>query len=62
MSFDIMFTRLGFENACLMAWKSLVFLQAVLKPCLGNWISRLEPGILFINLPIGSIFKPAIMT
>ena len=42
-----MFTRLGFENACLIAWKSLLFQQAFSKPCLVNWISRRESGFLF---------------
>ena len=51
MSFDIKFTRQGFEKAC------------VLKAESGKLdTKRREPGIGFISLPTGSLFKLAIMT
>ena len=55
MSFDIKFSRQGFENACNST--------CVLKAEPGKLdIKRREPGILFISLPVVSIFKLAIMT
>ena len=53
VSFDIKFTRQGFENACS---------TCVLKAEPGKlYIRRHKPGILFISLPIVSLFKLAIM-
>ena len=62
MSFDIKFTRQGF--------RMLVVPQGlpsdstcVIEAESGKLdIKRCEPGILFINLPIGSLFKLGIMT
>ena len=65
MSFDIKFTRRGFKNACLhreaggLPSDSTYDLKA--KPGKLD-IKRRESGILFISLPIGSLFKLAIMT
>ena len=53
MSFDIKFTRQGFENAC------LIILEA--KPGKLD-IKRGKPGILFISLQVGSLYKLMIMT
>ena len=39
-SFDIKFTRLGFENACLIARQASRCQQAFSKPCLVNLISK----------------------
>ena len=40
MSFDIKFTRLGFENACRIARQASRCQQAFSKPCLVNLISK----------------------
>ena len=40
MSFDIKFTRLGFENACCIARQASRCQQAFSKPCLVNLISK----------------------
>ena len=51
VSFDIKFTRQGFENAC---WHR--------EACDQLDIKRRKPGILFISLPIVEHLKLAIMT
>ena len=57
--FDIKFTRQGFENACGIASDSTCILEA--EP--GKLDIKIrEPGMLFISLPIVSLFKLAIMT
>ena len=62
MSFDIMFTRQGFKKLVKsrgLPSNSVCMLDA--KPGKLD-IKRRKLGILFISLPIGSLFKQAIMT
>ena len=46
--FDIKFTRLSFENACLIARQASQCQQAFSKPCLVKLISRHSPSSLYI--------------
>ena len=63
MSFDIKFTKPGFENACCHREACRAIKQAFLKAEPGKLdIKRRESGILFISLTIVSLFKLAIMT
>ena len=62
MSFDVKFTRQGFENAC---WhrEACRAIQRAFKTEPGKLdIKRRKPGILFISLSIASPSKLAIMT
>ena len=54
VSFDIKFTRLGFENAGGIARQALRCQQAFSKPCRVNLISKDTHLDFFISVAIGS--------
>ena len=58
MSFDIQFTRQGFDRTLVESQGLPSDSTYVLKALPGKLdIKRCEAGILFISLPIGSLFK-----
>ena len=60
-TFDIKFNRQGFRNACRIARLAEQFNMHSLNRASKIDLKRCEPGILFISLPIGSLFKMTIM-